>query len=64
MMLGDEYPLKAPKAIFRTRIYHVNINKRGQICLSVLKNEEDIQKLVAKTKKAREEEEKNAGPGA
>jgi len=33
-----DYPFKPPKIIFRTRIYHCNINAQGHICLDVLKD--------------------------
>ncbi|KAL1925568.1 uncharacterized protein VTP21DRAFT_451 [Calcarisporiella thermophila] len=34
----QDYPFKPPKIVFRTRIYHCNINNQGQICLDVLKD--------------------------
>lgn len=34
-----EYPFKPPKLSFKTRIYHPNVDEKGQICLPIVSAE-------------------------
>ncbi|XP_011181565.1 ubiquitin-conjugating enzyme E2-18 kDa [Zeugodacus cucurbitae] len=34
-----EYPFKPPKIIFKTKIYHPNIDEKGQVCLPIISTE-------------------------
>lgn len=38
LTLPSDYPFAAPKIMFKTRIYHMNISQTGHICLDILKN--------------------------
>ncbi|XP_013419277.1 ubiquitin-conjugating enzyme E2 L3 [Lingula anatina] len=51
-----EYPFKPPKVTFKTKIYHPNIDEKGQVCLPIIsaenwkpatKTDQVIQALVA-----------------
>ena len=35
----EDYPFKPPRVGFVTRLYHVNVNDKGGICLDILKDQ-------------------------
>ena len=37
LYLPQGYPLEPPKLLFRTKIFHPNIDKLGRVCLDILK---------------------------
>jgi len=39
MMFPAEYPFKPPRITFKTRIYHPNIDEKGQVCLPIISAE-------------------------
>ncbi|KAF5366229.1 hypothetical protein D9758_005769 [Tetrapyrgos nigripes] len=38
VQLSGDYPFTSPKVVFKTRIYHMNISDRGDICIDILKH--------------------------
>ena len=34
----SDYPFRSPEAIFQTKIYHPNINHKGDVCLGTIKD--------------------------
>ena len=38
-MLGSDFPQAPPKGYFLTKIFHPNVSKDGEICVSTLKKD-------------------------
>ncbi|CAG0916685.1 unnamed protein product [Notodromas monacha] len=56
LIFPAEYPFKPPRVTFKTRIYHPNIDEKGQVCLPIIaaenwkpatKTDQVLQALIA-----------------